>query len=92
MKASEARERSSNRTVSASSLANQVSAARTAAVLVALGAAISALVLAYHTTIDPDGSTSRPFVGQAIAVVASGIGLVAILLFLVAWAEAWRGA
>jgi hypothetical protein len=60
--------------------------------LVALGTVLSALVLVAHTTVDRDGATSRPFVGHAVAAVAVGIGLVAILLFLAAWAEAWRDA
>lgn len=75
---------------SASTMTNEASAARFAAALVALGAIVSALVLATHTMVEGDGTISRPFVGHAIAVGALGIGLVAILLFLAAWADAWR--
>ena len=82
--------RSSTRKVSTSNMANEISAARFASALVALGAAISALILATRTTVGLDEVTTRPFVGQAIAVATFGIGLVAIILFLAAWAEAWR--
>ena len=78
--------------ISSGTMANEVSAAHFTAVLVALGAFVSALVLVTHTTVDGAGAMSRPFVGHAIAVGVVGIGLVAILLFLTAWAEAWRDA
>ena len=73
-------------------MANEVSAARFSAALIALGAMISALVLTTRTTVEGDGGVTRPFVGHAIAIGTVGFGLVALLLFLAAWAEAWRDA
>jgi hypothetical protein len=77
---------------SPSTMANEVSAARFAAALIVLGAMISALVLTTRTTVEADGGVTRPFVGHAIAIGTIGFGLVALLLFLAAWAEAWRDA
>jgi hypothetical protein len=53
---------------------------------------ISALVLTTRTTVEGDDGVTRPFVGHAIAIGTVGFGLVALLLFLAAWAEAWRDA
>jgi hypothetical protein len=92
METSGQRSRTSDRSVSAGTMANEVSAGRFAAAIVAIGTLVSALILVTRTTVDSDGVTVHPDVGQAIAVVAVGFGLTAILLFLAAWAEAWRDA
>ena len=76
--------------ISAGTMANEISAARFASALIALGTIASAWVLATHTAVEGNGAVSRPFVGHAIAIGTIGFGLVALLLFLAAWADAWR--
>ncbi|MEP1123152.1 MAG: hypothetical protein ABJH68_04585 [Ilumatobacter sp.] len=79
-----------NGTISAGTMVNEAIAARFAAALIALGTIASAWVLAARTSVEGDGAVSRPFVGHAIAIGTIGFGLIALLLFLAAWAEAWR--
>jgi hypothetical protein len=79
-----------NGAISTGTMANEVSTTRLAAALIAFGAIASAWVLATRTTVEGNGAVSRPFVGHAIAIGTVGFGLVALVLFLAAWAGAWR--